>query len=466
MSDSAGKKKKPAMPHVYILLVGIIMVMALLTWVLPAGEFARVQNAAGRTVVAPGTFHTVERTPVGLFQAVKAIFDGLVDAADIVFFIFISFASINLLLSSGAIQGLVSGLLKVLKGKARAALIPIFLVIFGLAASTIGMFEESLPFIPIFVGIAIALGYDALIGIGIVALGVGMGYAGAAMNPFTVGVAQGIAELPYLSGAAFRIVAHVTMIAVASIYMIRYALMIQKDPSKSLVKGEDFSKFAMDEKSLAKYEFGPRQKLVLLVFFVTLVVFVTGVKFWGWYLGEIASVFLLMSMAVAVIMGWTPNEFIRRIIAGLQDITTACLMVGIARGIRVVLSEGHIIDTVVYGMSTPLSHLPKWLAGELMLVFQTLLNFLIPSGSGQAATVMPIMAPLADILGISRQVAVLAFQFGDGLSNILWPTAFAVVMAGIGGVKVTSWWKWLVPLFLWLFLVQGIFIAVAIGIGY
>lgn len=466
MSDLAEKKKKLAMPHVYILLAGIIMVTAALTWVLSAGEFDRAQNAAGRTVVVPGTFHTVDKSPVGFFKAVQAIFDGMVDAADIVFFIFISFASINLLLSSGAIQGLVSGLLKVLKGKARVTLIPIFLIIFGLAASTIGMFEESLPFIPIFVGIAIAMGYDALIGIGIVALGVGMGYSGAAMNPFTVGVAQGIAELPYLSGAAFRIVAHIAMIAVASLYMVRYALMIQKDPSKSLVKGEDFSKFAMDEKSLARYEFGLRQKLVLLVFFATLAIFVIGVKVWGWYFGEIASAFLLMSMAVAVIMGWTPNEFVRKIIAGLQDITVACLMVGIARGIRVVLTEGRIIDTVVYGMSAPLASMPKWAAAELMLVFQTLLNFLVPSGSGQAATVMPIMAPLADILGISRQVAVLAFQFGDGLSNILWPTAFAVVMAGIGGVKVTSWWKWLAPLFLWLFLTQAVFIALAIGIGF
>jgi uncharacterized ion transporter superfamily protein YfcC len=467
MSDlSEAKKKKLAMPHVYVLLVIIIAIAAIMTWVLPAGEFDRVQNDAGRTVVVPGTFHVVEQSPVGPFKAVQAIFDGMVDAADIVFFIFISFASINLLLSSGAIHGLVAGLLKVLKGNARASIVPIFLVIFGLASSTIGMFEESLPFIPIFVGIAIAMGYDALVGVGIVAIGVGIGYSGAAMNPFTVGVAQGIAELPYLSGAWYRIICHVSMLIVSSIYVIRYALIIQKDPSKSLVKGEDFSKFAMDEKSLAMNEFGIRQKLVLVVFFLTLAVFVVGVKVWGWYFGEIASAFLIMSIVVAVIMGWTPNEFIRKIILGLQDITVACLMVGIARGIRVVLTEGHIIDTVVYGMSTPLSYLPKWLAGEFMLVFQTLLNFLIPSGSGQAATVMPIMSPLSDILGISRQLAVLAFQFGDGLSNILWPTAFAVVMPGIGGVKVTSWWKWFVPLFLWLFLVQAVLIAVAIGIGY
>jgi uncharacterized ion transporter superfamily protein YfcC len=255
------------------------------------------------------------------------------------------------------------------------------------------------------------------------------------------------------------------MIIVASIYMIRYALKIQADPSKSLVAGEDFSKFAIGEDSLS-HEFGIRQKLSMLVFLLTLVLFVVGVKVWGWYFGEIATVFLLMAVVIAIIMGWSPNEFSRKMVAGLGDITAACMMVGIARGIRVVLTEGNIIDTVVYGMAIPLNYLPKWLAGEFMLVFQTLLNFLIPSGSGQAATVMPIMAPLSDLLGITRQVAVLAFQFGDGLSNILWPTAFAVVMAGIGGVKVTTWWKWLVPLFLWLFLAQAVLIAIAVGIGY
>jgi uncharacterized ion transporter superfamily protein YfcC len=325
------KKYKLAMPHVYVLLVGIIMAAAILTWVLPAGEFDRTQNAAGRTVVVPGTYHVVERTPVGPFKAVLAIFGGLVDAADIVFFIFISFSAINLLLTTGAIHGLVAGLLKVLKGKARAALIPIFLIIFGLASSTIGMFEESLPFIPIFVGICIAMGYDALIGIAIVAVGCGIGYSGAAMNPFTVGVAQGIAELPYLSGAWFRILAHAAMIIVSSIYMVRYALKVQKDPSKSLVRDEDFSKFAMDEKTIAQHPFGIRQKLVLVVFFATLAIFVVGVKVWGWYFGEIASVFLIMAVASGIIMGWTPNEFIRKIIIGIQDIAVACLMVGIAR---------------------------------------------------------------------------------------------------------------------------------------
>jgi uncharacterized ion transporter superfamily protein YfcC len=460
------KKKRFALPHIFVLLTGIIFVAAILSWILPAGEFDRTPNAAGRTVVVPGTFHLVDKTPVGLFGAVMGIFDGLVNAADIVFFVFIAFASIGILIASGAFHGLIGGLLKVLKGNARLAIIPIFLAVLGLASSTIGVFEEALPFIPIFVGITIGMGYDAVVGLAIVAVGVGMGYSGAVMNPFTVGVAQNIAELPPLSGGLYRVICHVAMLIVASIYTIRYAAKVQKDPTKSLVYGENFSKFAMDEKTISEHPFGIRQKLSLAAFFITLAVFVWGVKVQGWYFGEIATVFLMMAIVIAIIMGWSPNVFAGKIAGGLGDICTACMMIGLARGIKVVLERGHIIDTIVYGMSIPLTHLPKWLAGEFMLVVQTLLNFLIPSGSGQAATSMPIMAPLADLLGISRQVAVLAFQFGDGFSNILYPTAFAVVMSGIAGIKVTTWWKWVLPLFGWIYLTQTVLIAVAIGIGY
>jgi uncharacterized ion transporter superfamily protein YfcC len=466
MANLGKEKKAVKLPHIFVLLFGMIAISAILSWVLPPGQFDRAPNAQGRTVVVPGTFHAVERSGVGPFKAFQMIFEGLVNAGDIVFFIFIAFASISMLLHSGAIHGLVSGLVKVLKGKARLAIIPIFLAVFGLAASTIGMFEESMPFIPVFVGIAIALGYDAVIGMAIVAVGVGIGYSGAAMNPFTVGVAQGIAELPPLSGAAYRIFCHVVMIIVSSVYMIIYANKIQKDPTKSLVYGDDFSNFDMSENALKEHKFGIRQILVLVEFFITLGIFVWGVKVQGWYFGEIATTFLIMAIVIGITMGWTVSEFMGKLTNGLQEITVACLMVGIARGIKLTLESGKIIDTIVYGMFEPLQHLPKILSAELMLVLQTLLNFLIPSGSGQAATSMPIMAPLADLLGLSRQIAVLAFQFGDGLSNILWPTAFAVVFSGIAGVQTTKWWKWFVPLFLWLLAAQAVLIAVAVVIGF
>lgn len=452
-------KKKIRMPHIYVLLVSIIIVCAIASWILPAGEFERTVNEAGTEVVVPGTYHTVESTPVGPFTTVKAVYNGMIAGGSVIFFVFISFASIGLIIATGAFNGLVAGLLKVLKGKARAAIIPVFILVIGIASSTIGIFEEALPFIPIFVGISIAMGYDALVGMAIVALGTGLGYSGAVMNPFTVGMAQSIAGLPQMSGLGYRVICHLVMIAVASAYTVRYALRIQEDPTKSLVYGDDFSHISMDPDEVETHSFGIREKLVLVTLFAGIGVIVYGTKVKGWYFEELSAVFLLMGIISSFIMGWGPNTIGEKVAAGFTDAAVACMMIGLARGILVVLQAGHIIDTIVYGLSIPLSGLPSWLSADAMLLVQTALNFLIPSGSGQAVTSMPIMAPLSDLIGISRQTAVLAFQFGDGLSNIIWPTAMTPIICGIAGVKLEKWWKWLVPLFLMLLLTQGILVA-------
>ena len=455
------KKRKFKLPHILVLLTGIIIICAILTWILPAGEFDRQANAAGTEVVVPGTYHTVDASPVGPFETLKSIYNGMLNGGGVIFFVFIAYASIGLIISTGAFNGLVAGLLKVLKGKARAVIIPIFILVLGCVSSTIGVFEEAFPFIPIFVGIAIAMGYDALVGLGIVALGVGLGYSGAVMNPFTVGMAQDIAGIPQMSGIGFRIICHVVMIIVASILLIRYALKVQADPTKSYVYGDDFSHMEMDPQDIEHHSFGIREKAVLAVLALGVVVIVWGVKTKGWYFEDLSAVFLLMGIISSFIMGWGPDTIAQKMAASFTDIAVACMIIGFSRGILVVLQSGHIIDTIVYGISIPLGKFPAWIASELMLVVQTLLNFLIPSGSGQAVTSMPIMAPLADLIGVSRQVSVLAFQFGDGLSNIIWPTAMAPIMCGIAGIKIEKWWKLIVPIFLALLVTQGVLIAAA-----
>lgn len=454
-------KKKMELPHIFVLLAAIIVLCAVASWFLPAGEFERAVNSEGVEVVVPGTYHVVESSPVGPFETVKSIYYGMMNGGGVIFFVFIAYAAIGLIISTGAFNGLVAGLLKILKGRARAIIIPVFITILGLASSTIGVFEEAFPFIPIFVGISIAMGYDAIVGLAIVALGTGLGYSGAVMNPFTVGMAQSIAGLPQMSGAGYRIICHLILIAIASAFTIRYALKIQKDPTKSLVYGDDFSHMAMDPEEIEKHSFGIREKLVLATLFVGIAVIVWGTKVKGWYFEDLSAVFLIMGIISSIIMGWSPNEIAKKIAASFTDIAVACMMIGIARGILVVLQSGHIIDTIVYALSIPLSKLPGWVASNAMLVVQTSLNFLIPSGSGQAVTSMPIMAPLADLTGISRQTAVLAFQFGDGLSNIIWPTAMAPIMCGIAGVKMDKWWKWLIPLFFILLLSQAVLVAIS-----
>ena len=460
------KKKGITLPHIYILLFSIIVVCTILTWILPAGEFDRVVNeATGRTVAVAGTFHTVEQSPVGIFQMFQAIYNGMCDAGSVTFFVFISYASINIIISSGAFNGLVAGLLKVFKGKARVAIIPIFMFIVGIASSTIGLFEEWFPFVPVFAGIAVAMGFDAIVGMAIVAFGAAMGYSGAMMNPFTVGVAQGIAEVAPMSGMGYRFFCHMALLVVGSALTIRYALKIQADPSKSLVYGET-EHITMSEDDVQNSPFGIREKLVLLILLAGIIAVVYGCKVYGWYFAELSAVFVIMGILSAIVMGWGPNKIGELYSKGFTDIAMACMMIGLARGILMVLQAGNIIDTVVYYFSLPLAAFPSWFCGVAMLAMQTLLNFLIPSGSGQAATSMPIMAPLSDLLGVSRDTAVLAFQFGDGLSNVLWPTAFPAVMAGLAGIKVEKLWKFAIPVGVALFLTQAVLMILAVVTGF
>lgn len=460
------KKKGITLPHIYILLFSIIVVCTILTWILPAGEFDRVVNeATGRTVAVAGTFHTVEQSPVGIFQMFQAIYNGMCDAGSVTFFVFISYASINIIISIGAFNGLVAGLLKVFKGKARVAIIPIFMFIVGIASSTIGLFEEWFPFVPVFAGIAVAMGFDAVVGVAIVAFGAAMGYSGAMMNPFTVGVAQGIAEVAPMSGMGYRFFCHMALLVVGSALTIRYALKIQADPSKSLVYGET-EHITMSEDDVQNSPFGIREKLVLLILLAGIIAVVYGCKVYGWYFAELSAVFVIMGILSAIVMGWGPNKIGELYSKGFTDIAMACMMIGLARGILMVLQAGNIIDTVVYYFSLPLAAFPSWFCGVAMLAMQTLLNFLIPSGSGQAATSMPIMAPLSDLLGVSRDTAVLAFQFGDGLSNVLWPTAFPAVLAGLAGIKVEKWWKFAIPVGVALFLTQAVLMILAVVTGF
>lgn len=461
-----GEKKGFSLPHIFIILFGIVLVCAILTWIIPAGNFDRITDeATGREVVVPGTWHEVDRTPIGFLQFFTCFFDGMVNAGEIIFFVFISFASTGFIIRSGAFDGLVSVLMKVFKGNSSVIIIPIFMALFGLGSSTVGMFEEWLPFIPIFAAIFIGLGYDAIVGLAVVALGAGMGFSGATINPFTVGVAQGIAEVEYTSGAGFRIICHLAMLAVAAALVMRYAVKIKKDPTKSLVYGDDFSAI-LDADQGEEKAFGIQQKLVLADLLVGIIVVVWGVRANGWYFAEISAVFLIMGIVAAIIMRNGLNDIGNHFAAGFQDACTACMMIGIARATLIVLQEGNIIDTVVYGLSLPLSHLPIWLSAIFMLIMQTILNFFIPSGSGQAAVSMPIMAPMADLLGLTRDTAVLAYQFGDGLSNIVWPTAFAAIMSGLAGVKLDKWWKFIFPIFFCIIAVQAILMVVAVISGF
>lgn len=463
-----GEKKKFKVPHVFIILFAIIVLCTILTWIVPAGAFDYVENDQGRSVAVAGTWHEVDPTPVGPLRMFELIYEGMVNAADIAFLVFITFASVTFVIKSGAFDGAVAVLLKIFKGKTSLITIPIFMALIGLGSSTIGMFEEWLPFIPVFAAVYTGMGYDALVGLAVVAFGAGIGYSGAMMNPFTVGVAQGIAEVTYMSGSGFRIMCHAVMLVVGAAFIMRYASKVKDDAKNSYLYGTVVQDLTTSENAadVENLKFGIQQKLVLLDLVAAIAVVVTGVIKAGWYFSQICAVFIIMAIIAAIIMRWNLNKIGEMFAAGFTEATTAAMMVGIARGVKMVLTEGGIIDTVVNALTVPLSHLPAALSGVAMLIMQTILNFFIPSGSGQAAVSMPIMAPMADLLGLSRDVAVLAYQFGDGLSNIIWPTAFAAVVAGLAGVPLDKWWKLAFKLFGILIVVQAILMVVAVATGF
>ncbi len=453
-------EKKMKVPHVYIILLAVVVICAILTYFVPAGEYAMIEGPGGRMVVDPTSYHEVDQTPLGVFDVLKSIPKGMVEVASIIFFIFIVGGSFAVVQGTGAIEAGIGALTKKMAGKERA-IIPVIMIAFSLGGAVFGMAEETLPFIPIMVTLCIALGFDSLTGAGIVLIGAGAGFAAAFMNPFTVGVAQGIAELPLFSGMQFRIIAYVIFLALSISFVYWYAGRVKKDPTKSLMYQKD--KERTDTLDLdALIELTTAHKLVLSIVAATIALLVFGVIQYGWYIQEISALFLGMAIVAGLVGKLGLNGFAEKLVEGMAALAGGALVVGFARAILVVLNDGSIMDTILYSIATTVSTLPSVMAAFGMYVFQCLLNFIIPSGSGQAAVSMPIMAPLADLVGVTRQTAVLAYQLGDGISNIFTPTS-GYFMAGLALAKIPweKWAKWMLPLILLQYLLGAILVTVA-----
>ena len=459
------ENKKFKVPHVYIILMTVVAICAILTYIVPAGQYAMMESASGRSVIDPTSYEVIENTPTGLMDFFKSVPDGMVETASIIFFIFIVGGAFAVVEATGAIEAGIGKVTLKMKGKERA-IIPIVVILFSLGGSVFGMAEETLPFIPIMVTLAIALGFDSLTGVGIVLAGAGAGFAGAFMNPFTVGVAQGIAELPLFSGMGFRMMVYVMFVSSVIIFLYRYAGKVKKDPTISLMYEFDQTRDDVLELSELK-KLTVKRKLVLTIVALTIGLLVFGVIKYGWYIQEIAALFLAMGLIVGVTGGLGLNGFAENLVKGMAGIAGGALVVGFARAILVVLTNGHILDTLLYSSSNVLVQLPSSITAVGMYIFQCFLNFIVPSGSGQAAVSIPILAPLSDLVGVTRQTAVLAYQLGDGISNIFTPTS-GYFMAGLALAKIpwNKWAKWILPLILFQYLLGGILVFIAHSISY
>ena len=461
------EKKVREFPHTFVILFCIIAVMTIFTYIIPAGSYTRVYNEnADREVVDPESFTYVDSTPVSFFGFLNAIPEGMLEVADIMVFIFVVGGSFNIITQTGAMENGIKKLAYKLQGREKL-IIPIMMFVFSLGGATFGMSEETIIFIPIGIALARALGYDAIVGMAMITFGAAIGFSSGFLNPFTVGVAQKIAELPTFSGMPLRIAVWVCMLVAVPMAILRYANKVKRNPEASYVRDLELAQKESAVLAIEDTKLSVRDVLVLLVVACGIAGIVIGVICAGWGVLDIASVFLCMGIVGGIVGGTTPNDMARTFIAGAKDIAMGALIVGIARGILVVMSEGQILDTIVHALATVISGLPKAVAAEGMLAVQCVINFFIPSGSGQASTTMPIMTPLADIIGLSRQTAVLAFQFGDGFTNAIIPTHGTLCASlGIAGIPFNKWFKFALPVVAVELVICAVFMVIATMINY
>ena len=440
MDNAETKKKKFGVPHIYTLLTIVIIICAILTYIVPAGNYDTYVNDDGRTLVDPETFHYVDKTPVTPFGVAKAVFDGMYAVADIIFLVFIMGSSIAVMVSTGAVQALLVRIAMAIKGKEKLV-IPVLMAYYCFLGCTTGAAEGLLVYIPIVLPLCLALGFDSLTAAGIILIGAGSGFMGSMMNPYTEGVAQGIAELPLFSGAGFRSVMLVVFFLISVIFIWRHASKVKANPQLSPVYEIDQ---ARDEKmnfNLEENPFGFRQVMIVLGFLFSIVMLVYGSMKLKWWYGQFCADFFLMSIWAAAWGGLTPSQWGERMAKGMADVAVGALVVGFARGILVVLTAGNIMHTLLHACAGVLGHFPSIVSAGGMYIVQCLMNILVPSGSGQAAVTMPLMAPLADLVGVTRQTACVAFQIGDGLTNVFTPTS-GYFMAFLGLAKI-PWDKWM-----------------------
>lgn len=389
------------------------------------------------------------------------------EASSIVLFVFIVGGAFGIIQGTGAIDAAIGRSVSVLQGKEKL-LIPVAMFVFSLGGATFGLAEECLVFVPIFVAIAKAMGFDAITGVAIVSVGANAGFTGGFLNPFTTGVAQGIAELPLFSGIGLRFISFVMSTFISIWYTYRYSIKVKQDPKKSYILDitETEGNIA-NEMNIELPELTKRHKLVITLFILGLAILVYGVFKLGWYITEIAGLFVAAGIIAGLVGGSGINKISEDFINGAKDITFGALVVGLARGILVVMEQGLIIDSIIYGLIGIVSSLPKVASVIGVFIVQTIINFFIPSGSGQAAATMPIMVPLADAVGITRQTMVLAFEYGNGFTNSFFPTG-GVLMAALSmaGIPYDRWFKWAGPLMIYWSISGAILLYIAVAINY
>ena len=464
MEQKKEGKFKLKTPHTYAILMFIILVAWLMTYIIPAGEYVR-EKKNGQTLVVSGTYHTISSEHINFLNIFRAIPEGLISGGEIVFYVFLVGGAFGIVHKTGAFENGVNKAMRTL-GRANFLMIPLTMTAFSILGFTIGLAEETIIFVPIGIIIARTLGYDALTGAAMVILGAASGFSGGMLNPFTVGVAQTVAELPMFSGWGLRTIIYLLILATAITTVMVYANKVKQDKTKSIVYHLEQEE-GLIQQDIEYQHFSKKQAGSLIIIMATIIFNVFGIFKFGWGFNEMSANFLFAGILAGFVGGLGFNGTFDALVEGMQNILFGAMIVGFAKGIIVLLENGKIIDTIVHGMTTLLTDVPSSLVIIAMFILQFMLNFFIPSGSGQALTTMPLMVPISDLLHINRQLTVLAFQYGDAISNILFPTS-AILMGAlaVGKISYTEWvkfvWK---PILIWI-MICSVAMSIALAIGY
>lgn len=461
------KKKELKALNPMLFLVAIMLIVTVASYIVPVGSYDRVM-VDGQEIVDPESYHSVERSPITPFNLLVSVTLGMQRGSAIIFFLLIIGAMFAILDGTGAINAGMSNIVRAMKGK-EFLMIPVCMIVFGMGSAFCANFEEFLAFVPLVLACCLTMGFDSLTAVGIIFCAAAAGYGGAITNAFTTGIAQSIAGLPMFSGMGLRIAVFVVLLTVSIIYVTWHALRVKKNPQLS-------STYEMDlvtAKNVAlnvdnSVPLTTRQKIVLVIFVGGIAFTVYGIIVKGYYIDELAGIFLAIGIIGGLVGGLRPGEICEHFEKGCVNMLFPCLMVGLANSVIILLEQSNMMDSIIHLLVSALNGLSPMLTAFGMFITTDLFNVLIPSGSGKAAIVMPIMVPLADMMDITRQTSVLAFQLGDAFTNVMAPTGGEILaaLAMCGGVSFKKWMKYLLPLFIAWWIVAFIFLAIAVQTGY
>lgn len=473
-AESSKGIKQFKVPHVYAIIFALMVIFAVLTWIVPSGSYQR-QEVNGREVTVAGTYEQSEKTYIdeetgdevdlrqGVFDVLQAPTRGIQEAIEVVAFILIVGGSFQVITKTGAITSGMGRVVRRFKNK-DILIIPIAMVLFALGGTSFGMAEETLPFFAIFMPIMMAMGFDSMTAFMVVFVGARTGYIASTINPFNVLIAQGILGIQGNPQLWLRMIAWVVLTAVAITWVVLYARRVKKNPESSITFEDDIAKkveFAADESALDA-EFTGRQKGVLAVFIAGMCLIIWGLVTQGWYMNEISAVFLAMGLLAGVIAGFSQDIIAQEFVAGIADFAFSAIVVGLARGILVIASDGMIIDTILNALATGLGGIPAVLFTTLLYAVENLLAILVPSSSGLAALTAPIFGPLTELMGLNPEAAVWALSMGSATMSLICPTS-AILVAGLGvcKIKLGQWWKTVWKFFLVVSLINIVFVAIS-----